>query len=439
MEIVDVNKISFIGLGKLGLPLATSFAKAGIEVIAIDKNEEIINQLKNGKAPFFEPDLQDSINFVKNNIEYQLDHRSLQDTDLTIILVNTPTDPVHGPFSNVQVISAIKDVCDTIKRTKKETHNFILSSTVMPGSINEQFIPIIENELGWTINKNFSFAYVPDFVALGSVIRDFETPNFGVIGQSNEEFGTVVESLYRKTFKNNPPIKRMNLLEGELAKIAFNTFIVCKLSFVNFLGNVCDSFGGANVDNITQTIGLDKRISANPPLFFKAGLSFGGACFPRDVVAFQEMGNKLGLDAKHIWAAEEINKEQDTRLIDVIKNTKKKKIGFLGVSFKPNTTVIDHSVASKITNRLLESGYEIHCHDFIEDSLKNFKKIFSDSVQYYTDLMECLNNCDVVVLLTPHADYRNIISLTDNHIIIDGWRMIDGDSDRLIRLGNLTK
>ena len=226
---MEVNSISFIGLGKLGLPLAANFAKNGISVVAADKNESLVEQLNSGEVPFFEPGLEEHLSLTKGNITYQTTHDGFEDTDYTIVLVNTPNDPVYGPFSNVQVFSAISDICDTLKKHNKESHNFILSSTVMPGTIRNEIIPMIEESMGWTLNKEFKFAYVPDFVALGTVVRDFETPNLMLIGQSDDEVGQIVEDLYRKTLKNDLQINRMNLLEGELSKIAFNTFIISKL------------------------------------------------------------------------------------------------------------------------------------------------------------------------------------------------------------------
>ena len=434
---MEVNSISFIGLGKLGLPLAANFAKNGISVVAADKNESLVEQLNSGKVPFFEPGLAEHMSLAKGNIKYQTSQEGFETTDYTVILVNTPNDPVHGPFSNVQVFSAINDICDTLKKHNKESHNFILSSTVMPGTIRNEIIPMIEDSMGWTLNQEFKFAYVPDFVALGTVIRDFETPNLMLIGQSDDEVGRTVEDLYRRTLKNDLQINRMNLLEGELSKIAFNTFIISKLSYVNFLGNVCDAFGGANVDTITSTIGMDKRISANPPLFFKAGLSFGGACFPRDVWAFQEMCRKLELDPKHILAAEQINDEQDNRMIELIKSTGKKKIGFFGVAFKPKTPITMYSVAEKITERMLVSGFEIHCHDFVGEALDIFRDTFDSTVSYYTDMQECLDSCEVAVIMTPCQEYKELGNIRDNQIVIDGWRLIEDDFDGLIQPGNL--
>ena len=430
-----VDKISFIGIGKLGLPLASCFAKNGISVIASDKNQSLIDKLNNDELPFFEPGLEEHLSQAKGNIKYQTNHDGFETTDITVILVNTPNNPETSAFSNHQLLSALDELCDTLIKHDKKNHNFIISSTVMPGVVRDTLIPMIETKMGWTLNEEFKLAYVPDFVALGTVIRDFEKPNLMVLGSSDEEFGDVVESLYKRIIKNGVHIHKMNPLEAELSKITFNAFLLSKISFVNFIGNVCDKYGGVDVDTITNAVASDKRISHESKMFFKSGLSWGGACWPRDVWAFQEMCKNIDLKPHHIEAAEKINHEQDDLMIEYIKETGKKKIGFFGVAFKPETPVTMFSVAEKITQRLVDDGFEIHCHDFVQGALDEFYGKFGDSVSYHIDMKECLDSCDVVVILTPWKEYKSLSTIRDNQIVIDGWRLIDEDFDGLIQPG----
>ena len=172
--------ISFIGLGKLGLPLATNFAKygRGKSILAIDLNESLLEILNKGEAPWIEKDLQDNIEAAANNITYTNSYDGVADSETSIILVNTPSVERDGSFSNEYVISSLTSICDQLVTNKKESHNFILSSTVMPGSIYAEFIPLIEKLTGWTLGKEFNFSYVPDFVAIGNVINDFRDPDF---------------------------------------------------------------------------------------------------------------------------------------------------------------------------------------------------------------------------------------------------------------------
>lgn len=333
-----MNKVSFIGLGKLGLPLATCMAKNGVKIIGLDVNKEVIENLNNIKAPFYETDLQKNIELAKDNAVYSLNYELVKDTNTTIILVNTPSNKKDGSFSNLYIEQALTEVCKKIKH-KNTYHLFVISSTVMPGSIQDNFIPLIENNTGWELNNQYGLCYIPDFVALGTIIKDFENPEFVVLGQSDEKAGDKAIEIYSKVFVNNPTIKRMSLIEAEISKISLNAYICTKISFSNFLTRVCEKFENVNIDNITESIGIDKRIS---PYYFKGGLSFGGTCFPRDTWAFMKMSEKLGMKAYHIEAAEKINQEQDRHLLDkvlktILDNKLSTEISILGLGFKNNT------------------------------------------------------------------------------------------------------
>ena len=165
------KKISFVGLGKLGLPLATNFAKNGHEVLAIDKNTRLIEILNAGKEPWLEVGLLDNIKQAKKNITYTTGYDGVGKSDVSIILVNTPSIKKDGSFSNLYVEQSIQSICEQLELEGKKEHHIILSSTVMPGSINNDFIPLIKS----LTKCKVSFSYVPDFVAIGQVIKDFKT------------------------------------------------------------------------------------------------------------------------------------------------------------------------------------------------------------------------------------------------------------------------
>jgi len=170
-----MSKVSFIGLGKLGLPLATCMAKNGINIIALDVNNKVVQSLNNVKAPFYETDLQKNIELAKENAVYSLDYDLAKDTNTTIILVNTPSNKKDGSFSNLYIEQALTEVCKRLK-DKATYHLFVISSTVMPRSIQDSFVPLIESITNWKLNKEYGLCYIPDFVALGTIIKDFENP-----------------------------------------------------------------------------------------------------------------------------------------------------------------------------------------------------------------------------------------------------------------------
>ena len=390
--------ISFIGLGKLGLPLATNMAKNGLKVLAIDLNPAILNKLKKNQAPWVENGLLSNIEEAEKNIHYTDSYELVVNSDTTIILVNTPSKEKDGSFSNEYVLASIKSVCEKLVVNGKKEHHFILSSTVMPGSIKNEFIPLIEKMTGWSFNKNeFKFSYVPDFVAIGNVIKDFENPDFLLIGANDENTYKNTVDIYNKIIKNNPPLRKLSLAETELSKVALNAFITTKISFANYLGLLASKIDvNINIDNITDTIGLDKRIGTK---YFKAGGAYGGTCFPRDTWAFMKVSTNVGLFSDQMAANEKINNMITDDLISNI-NTGGKRIGLIGLGFKPGTSVTTEGVAVKIMNKLKHEIFEISVHDHLPDSYKNLLNDLKVKIDFKIEenLTTLLENVDTVIL-----------------------------------------
>lgn len=403
---MNVEKILIFGLGKLGLPLCTVFSQQ-VKVIGVDIDENKINKLKTNELPFFEPDLNKYFINGKNNLNFfNFEDYNIDDIDIAIILVNTPSE-INGEFSNKYIYDVLDSISSKLKTCNKSDFLIILSSTVMPGSC-EEFIKYLENNSNKKINEDFGFAYIPDLVALGSVIKDFENPDLLILGESEKKYGDESERLYKKIIKNNSPIVRMSLVDGELTKVSLNAYITMKISFANFLGNICEKIG-ANSNNITKALGYDKRIS---PYYIKSGLPFGGTCFPRDTWAFIKMSEKLDLDAIHIKSTQKINENQHQILFEKLKKYNNKKIGIFGISFKPNTSVITESAGYILYEKLKKLRYNVFACDEIVDVDYNFNNI-----------EEFINNSDVVVLMHDSKilkKYRDIIS---KKILINPWNI----------------
>jgi len=399
---MDINKISLIGLGKLGLPLLSTFANNGQKIIGVDVDTNKINILKNNELPFYETNLKEYLIGGKNNIEYVNDFKKItDDTNVAIILVNTPSNE-SGEFSNRYVYDALINICKNLKNSNNKDFLFIISSTVMPGS-HKEIIKLIESNSERKLNDGFGVVYIPDLVALGTVIKDFENPDLIIMGESNKKYGEIAEKVYSKILKNNPPIVRMSLVEAEITKVSLNAYITMKISFANFIGNIAEKFN-ANPNNITKALGYDKRIS---PHYIKSGLSFGGTCFPRDTWAFIQMSENVGLDAIHIKATQIINENQNINLYDKIKGFKNKKIGIYGLSFKPNTYVTTESPGNILYERLLNEKYDVTYYDelIMSKYTDNFDKFIED--------------CDVLVITHKTNKFSNIE--LKNKTIINPW------------------
>ena len=410
------QKISFVGLGKLGLPLATNLAKRGKTVLAIDINSELIFKLRKGNTPWIETGLDKNIKHAAPNITYSDNYIGVADTDYTIILVNTPSIEEDGSFSNEYVIEVIKQTCNELVKNKSENHHFILSSTVMPGSIKKVFIPLIEEITGWNLNNEFSFSYIPDFVAIGSVIKHFHEPDFMLVGSSNSEAGMDAFKLYACMLSNVPPTSYVTLEEAELAKVALNAYITTKISFANFLGLVAEKLDNVNVDNVTSAIGQDKRIGG---LYFKAGGPYGGTCFPRDTWAFLELAKQVGLHADQMQANEVVNNSVIDNIVKQIKPSYK--VGLIGLGFKPGTSVTTEGVASMLVSKGRLEGIKIYIHDIYSDSMDNIVKE-NDSVIPTKDINDLYQNVDTVVFCNGDNKYLNF-PFPKNLKIIDPWRI----------------
>ena len=351
---MNTDKITLIGLGKLGLPLLTTFASSGQKILGIDIDQEKINNLKEKKLPFYEPNLQEYLDKSFTNIEVSGDFsKVVEETDVAIILVNTPSN-VNGEFSNEYIFSAVEEISKELYNSTKEDFLFVISSTVMPET-HEKIISKIERISNRTLNNGFGLVYVPDLVALGSVIKDFENPDLVIVGESDSKYGDTVEGIYKKIVKNNAPFVRMSLLEGEITKVSLNAYITMKISFANFIGNISDVYR-CNSHNITKALGYDKRIS---PYYIKSGLSFGGTCFPRDTWAFMKMSENIGLDAVHIKATQTINDLQNEILFQKVCIHNNQKIGIIGLSFKPDTSVTTESAGYFLYKKLKKENYNV--------------------------------------------------------------------------------
>ncbi len=313
----------------------------------------------------------------------------------------------------------------SLAKNDKDFHIFVISSTVLPGSIEENFIPLIEKYSNRFLNKGFGIVYDPDFVALGEVIKGFLNPELVLIGESNSFSGDVVCKIHNSLCENKPYIARMSIVSAEIAKISLNTYITVKISFANTLANICEKVKDADLDAITKSIGVDKRIS---PYYFKGALAFGGNCFPRDTKAFIKFASRYGNDAEIIRAVESVNSYQNKHLaelvLDKISDCEDKNIGILGLSFRPDTPVITGSPAIALIETLLENGLRVLAYDKL--AIRDTKALFGEQIEYVSSAKECVDLSSLCVITYPSNEFKEAVeSTTKNIIVIDCWRIID--------------
>jgi len=437
-------KLSVIGLGKLGACSAACLAAKGFEVVGVDINKEFVDAINSGKAPVYEPRLQDLIDESKGRLKATQDYDEvIKNTEITFLIVPTPSSK-DGYFSDKYLKDALKHLSAALGKANKKYHLFVMTSTVSPGTIEESLIPLIEAASGKKLNKDFGVCYNPEFIALGSVITDFLNPDMVLIGESNKDAGNKLAEVYKVVCENKPYVARMSIISAEIAKISLNSYITMKISYANTLANICEAIPNANIDDITKALGADKRIS---PYYLKGGLSYGGPCFPRDNRAFASFANKYGYDARLAKATDEVNDFQVKNLIDrilAILTENNCIVSVLGLSYKPNTTVIEESPAIKIIEKLLEKDIEIIAYDPL--AMDNARAYFGDNILYASSVKECLSESSVCIITTPHAEFKAIDASYIAHnptFIVDCWRMLDtsklGNKVKYIALGRTVK
>ncbi len=408
--------VSFIGMGKLGLPLACCLAKSGQRILGVDKNEYVLDKLNNNELPFYEPGLTDIFpnqNFIGFTDSYK---KAIDETDASIILVNTQLGDTG--YSAEFVESALEDLAVNLRKSDKKYHLIVLSSTVLPGTISK-LIRLVERISKRKFGEGFGFSYVPDFVKLGSVIHDFRNPEFFLIGANSWDDHGKTQAIWSHFHENTPPHKYLTLEETEVAKIALNAFIVNKITFANFLGQLCDGMDNVNVHRITDTIGIDKRIS---PYFFGSGTPYGGTCFPRDTSAFIKFAEMRGREAKHIMFSDEVNENVYQDILH--KCDGHDNIGIVGVSFKPDSPVTVGSPSVRLIEDLLKRDVNIFAYDELEETFENLNGLVND-IHQCVSANECVDRSDVIIFMHPTKKYA-ILNVQDK-ILVDSWGIFSSE------------
>jgi UDPglucose 6-dehydrogenase len=416
---MHITNVSVVGLGKLGLCIAAVLAERGFDVIGVDIDQVKVDIINKGKSPVVEPGLD--ILIQKNLERFSATtncYDAVSSTQATFIIVPTPSEP-DGRFSLKFVLEAVRDIGRAIAE-KEDYHLVVLNSTVSPGSMDYYVKPLLEEVSGKICGKGVGLCYNPEFIALGNVIKGLLEPDFVLIGESDQQAGSILADMYKRICINNPPIERTSFINAEIAKIAINSYITMKITFANLLAEICENTDGADVDEVTRIIGRDSRIGSK---YLKGGLGYGGPCFPRDNIAFAHFAESVGVKAELPITVHRANLSQVRRVIKIIEQLKlnhDKKIGILGLSYKPDTPIVEESQSIMLARELSSKGYVVHVYDPL--ALEEAKRILGNTAIYEETLDDCIKNVDVLVLATPWKLFNTIN--TAGKIIIDCWRLL---------------
>lgn len=420
-----IKNVSVIGLGKLGGSMAAGMASRGLNVIGVDVNKHTVDAINAGKAPVQETGLAEMIAANQERIQATMStEEAILGSDISFVIVPTPSDE-RGAFTLQYARHAFKSLGRALKQ-KDGYHVIVLTSTVLPGATRHGLLPILEAESGKKCGPDFGLCYNPEFIALGSVIRDFLSPDFYLLGQFDERSGDLLEQVHHRVSVNEAPVKRMSLENAELAKVAVNSYVTMKISFANMLAEFCENIPGGDVDTVSDALGMDKRIGRK---YLTGGFGFGGPCFPRDNVALNFMGQQLGVDSRLLKTNDDYNRGLSQRYVKKLRPhlPKGASVTVLGLAYKPMSHVIEESPGIYLCRALSEAGYRVVGHDNL--ATPHAEVALKMSALVTESLEEALQDADVVLVTTTDQSYckltpEQLLQGKSSITLIDFWRCL---------------
>ena len=400
-------KIGIIGLGFVGLSLTSVLASKGFNVVGIDIDEEKCSKISDGISPFFEPDLEKTLkNGLKKKLEIKSDFSSVQDCDLIFVTVGTPQNRT-GAIDLSIIKKAMISLGKSIRESKKQ-HIILVKSTVVPGTMKDIILPILENNSKKKAGRDFGLISNPEFLQESSAIKDTKFPHAVVLGGYRTKFMKKVKKFFTKLHPNTPIIIT-NHQTAEMIKYANNSFLATKISFINQLSNICQKIPGSNIDDIARTIGLDPRIGE---LFLNAGPGYGGSCLPKDMKALIKFAKITGVKPTLLNAVEDVNTKQLEEIILIAKRKlgvlESKKITILGTSFKPNTDDIRDSIAIELIKKFLKRKVKVTVHD--PRAIENTKSVFKNKINYAKSISDAILGSQCVIITTQWKQYKKLVN-----------------------------
>ncbi|MEN9516342.1 MAG: hypothetical protein RLZZ159_208 [Actinomycetota bacterium] len=410
-------KLSVIGTGYLGATHAAAMSSLGFEVVGIDVDEGKISQLNLGKVPFFEPDLEELLTqeLSSGRLKFSTDFSKAAECDVHFICVGTPQlrDGLAADLSYVN-----ESILEIAKIAK--AGSLIVGKSTVPVGTAER----LSSELA-KINNEVELAWNPEFLREGFAVEDTLRPNRLVVGVTSDRAEMILRETYKPLLDNNVPWIRADLPTAELVKVAANSFLATKISFINAMAEICEAAGG-DVTVLAKAIGYDPRIGSR---FLQAGIGFGGGCLPKDIRAFMARSEELGAkqSVEFLREIDSINLRARQRMIDLVRadigaDLKGKKIAVLGAAFKPDSDDVRDSPALDIAAQIHAAGANVVVHDpkaIHPAKARHPELTFTESIE------ECVNSADVILHLTEWKIYRDLDpnslkALVKNPVIIDG-------------------
>jgi UDPglucose 6-dehydrogenase len=408
----DREPIGVIGAGWVGLVTAACFSELGHDVYVRDILQEKIDSLSRGEVPIYEPGLSEMLGRNSERLHYTLEMADLlPNAELLFCCVDTPPS-----YSGDADLSRVNRVVEEVGGSTD--HALVMKSTVPVGT---------GRSIRRTANGAIGYVSNPEFLKEGSAVNDFMNPDRVVVGfeDSDDGFGERVAALYEPL---DAPIVHTDVASAEMIKLASNAFLATKISFINEIANVSEELG-ANVDEVARGMGLDARIG---PQFLRAGLGYGGSCFPKDVSALKQLAGNTGYHFQLLTSVIEVNELQKRRAIGKLQkhlgSLVGKEIALLGVAFKPNTDDIREATSLVLAGRLQSEGAHVRVYDPIASGRAGS---LLGGARVAESALDAIDGADAVVLVTEWPEFRELDWEGDvkqklrSPLVVDGRNFLD--------------
>ncbi|MCL4328431.1 MAG: UDP-glucose/GDP-mannose dehydrogenase family protein [Candidatus Thermoplasmatota archaeon] len=401
-------KIGVVGLGYVGSVTVAVLAEAGNEIIAVDVDRDKIESLSRGEPPIYEPGLKEALTRNRENIHFSSSFEQLRGSAACFLCVPTPNR--GGKIDLSYVVSASESVSSVDANTV-----IVIKSTVLPGTAS-----MVRERAGMRVVSN------PEFTREGSAVEDTRHPDRIVVGSAGAPEAQLVENIWKFT---GSPVLRTNNENAELIKYASNAFLSIKISFINEISNLCERIPGGDVEVVAKGMGMDRRIA---PYFLKAGIGYGGSCFPKDTEALLSFAQEKGDPLKIVEASRMVNEGRISRFLDMVKRAEPPSnatdISVLGVAFKDSTDDIRESQAAKLVRALIPLYRSVYFYDPVVKTFEGATRCGS--------LEECIQQSRTVVIATEWPEFGRLSTMGFTGNVIDGRRILSPDiSEKFYAVG----
>jgi GDP-mannose 6-dehydrogenase len=419
-------RINIYGLGYVGCVSAACLANLGHKVTGIDVDDMKLNMLNAGLSPIVEPGLQEAIQQALTSKRLQATADHIGPAEVSMICVGTPSNG-NGSLHLDYVLKVTEQIGNYL-RNIDFYHVVIVRSTVLPGTVSDTLIPLLEECSKKMAGPDFGVCMNPEFMREGTSITDFYKPIFTLIGELDERSGSVVEELYKNI---KAQVIRTTIKVAEMTKYTCNAFHALKVAFANEIGNICKRL---NIDSheVMEIFCMDRELNISPS-YFKPGFAFGGSCLPKDMRAILYRANQLDLDSPLLRSILISNNKQIDMAFDLIRKTGKRKVGVLGLSFKVGTDDLRESPIVELIERLIGKGYTVKIYDkevvFAEIFGTN-KKYIEHAIPHVTSLIQgsaqqVIDDTDLVVVAKKSPEFADIVANLDkDKVVIDLVRIM---------------